>query len=161
MKIIVYESNTGTSKKYAEALSEKRGIPCYHISDCLDIDPESEVIFIGWLMGNEIQGLKKAREFFPNISTILAVGMMKNDKNNTAIAEKNAIGDDIVFRTLPGAFDMSKLKGMYKMMMGMMMKMLKSKLKESADKENSEKVLHALEDGIDMYDESALEGIAQ
>lgn len=161
MKVIVYESNTGTSKKYAEALSEKRGIPCYHISDCLDIAPESEVIFIGWIMGNEIQGLKKAREFFPNISTILAVGMMKNDKHNDAIAEKNSIGDDVVFRTLPGAFDMNKLKGMYKMMMGMMMKMIKSKLKESADKENSEKILRAFEEGIDMYDESALEGIAE
>ncbi len=156
MKVIIYESNTGTAKKYAEALSAKTSLPCYALSGSNEVASDSEIIFIGWVMAGEIQGLKAARGRFTNIKTIIAVGMMKTEKQDKDIIAKNSITES--FYSLPGAFDMNKLTGMYKMMMGMMLKMMKSKFKDS-NGEGEAKVLSMFENGFDAYDESALDEI--
>ncbi len=156
MKAIVYCTNTGTSKRYAEMLSEKTGIATYDISSCDELAADTEIIFIGWVMAGEIQGLAAARQKFTDIKAICAVGMMKSEKQDIAIKEKNAIDGE--FFSLMGAFDINKLKGMYRMMMGMMMKMMKSKLKESDDPKADE-MIKMFDEGFDMVSESELDGI--
>lgn len=156
MTAIVYVSNTGTTERYARILSEKTGLPLYEINQTGEIPQGSEIIFMSWVMAGSLQGLKEARERFGEIKTVVAVGMMKSEKQDKELIEKNAITEQ--FFSLPGAFDMKKLTGMYKMMMGMMVKMLKAKLKESDDPKAKE-VMEKFEEGYDMVDEKHLQDI--
>lgn len=153
MTSIVYVSNTGSSKAYAEMLGEKTGFGVYSLTDCGSVPEGSEVIFIGWVMAGSIQGLPQAREKFGSLKAVIAVGMMKSEKQDSDIKEKNAVTEP--FFSLPGAFSMKKLTGMYKMMMGMMVKMMKSKLSES-DEPNAKEVIAKFEEGFDMVDEKHL-----
>lgn len=149
---IVYVTNTGSSKKYAEMLSEKTGYPCYDFAHS-DEAVGTEVVFIGWVMAGAVQSLSEARVKFGTLKAVVAVGIMKSESQDASIKEKNSINEP--FFSLPGAFDMKKLSGMYKMMMGMMVKMLKSKLKDSDDPKSKE-VVEKFEDGFDMVSEENL-----
>ena len=158
MKAIVYVTNTGTTKKYAELLSEKTGIEAYDISAIADIPEDSQVIFLGWVMGGAVQGLEQIRAKFPELYAVCPVGMMKSEKNNDEIKAKNNITEPMFF--LQGDFHIDRLKGMYKMMMGMMLKMMKGKIKESGD-EKGEEMLKLLENGINGFDENELEALIE
>lgn len=155
---IVYCSNTGSAKKYAELLSEKTGIPCTDISKSSAISPDEEIIFIGWIMASALQGLKEIRSTFSNIRAICGVGMMKGEKITEETKAKNGITEPYFF--LPGDFNMNKLTGMHKMMMGMMLKMMKGKIKESGDEKGAE-MLKMLEDGIILFDEKEIDPIVE
>lgn len=155
---IVYCSNTGSAKKYAELLSEKTNLPCVDISKRTTVAPDEEIIFIGWIMAGALQGLKEARETFSNIKAVCGVGMMKGEKANEDVKAKNAVIEPYFY--LPGDFDMNRLKGMYKMMMGMMLKMMKSKIKESGE-EKGEEMIRMLEDGIILFDEKEIEKVVE
>lgn len=158
MATIIYCSNTGSAKRYAELLSEKTGIPCVDIAKRSSVSADEEIIFIGWIMAGALQGLKETRESFQNIKAVCGVGMMKSDKAAEETKAKNGITEPYFFLT--GDFDMSKLKGMYKMMMGMMLKMMKGKIKESGD-EKGEEMLKLLENGIKGFDEKELDSVVE
>ena len=153
MKAIVYVTNTGTTKKYAELLSEKTGIEAYDISAIADIPEDSQVIFLGWVMGGAVQGLEQVRAKFPVLYAVCPVGMMKSEKNNGELKQKNAITEPMFF--LQGDFHIDRLKGMYKMMMGMMMKMMKSKLNE-LEGDKGKQMLELFEKGVDFVSEDNL-----
>lgn len=57
MTIIVYNSKTGSCKKYAEILSQRTGLECYSIKDTYPKD--EDIVFIGWLMKFTVKGLSK------------------------------------------------------------------------------------------------------
>lgn len=156
MATIIYCSNSGSAKRYAELLSEKTSFACVDISKRTSVSSEEEIIFIGWILAGTIQGLKEARESFRNIKAVCGVGMMKGEKNASEVKEKNALTEPYFFLT--GDFDINKLKGMYKMMMGMMMKMMKSKAKESSDGKGEE-MIKLLENGILGFDEKELDAV--
>ena len=152
---IVYVSNAGSSKRYAEMLSEKTGYPCYAFSDS-DKAVGTDVIFIGWVMAGAVQGLSEARVKFGTLKAVVAVGMMKSESQDATVKEKNSISEP--YFSLAGAFDIKKLSGMYKMMMGMMVKMIKGKLKESDDPKAKE-IVEKFEEGFDMVSEENLSDI--
>ncbi len=155
---VIYQTNTGSSKEYAEILSEKISVPAVALSDSSDIPADEEIIFIGWLMAGAIQGLPQAREKFTNIRCICAVGLMTTEKSKAEITEKNQITEPLF--VLQGNFHIDRLKGMYRMMMSMMMKMLKSKLKESKEPKANE-MLEAFEKGVDMVSEDKLNEVIE
>ena len=156
MKVIVYATNTGTTKKYAQLLSEKTGIQAYDISQINSVPEDSQVIFMGWIMAGAIQGIAQVREKFPELYAVCSVGMMKSEKSIEELKTKNNITEPLFF--LQGDFHIDRLKGMYKMMMGMMMKMMKSKVKE-LEPEKGEKMLELFEKGIDGFSEDNLSDV--
>lgn len=156
MVSIVYVTNTGSSKKYAEMLSEKTGYPCYALSDS-DAAVGSDIVFIGWVMAGTLQGLSEARTKFGTLKAVVAVGMMKSESQDAALKEKNSISEP--FFSLAGAFDIKKLSGMYKMMMGMMLKMIKGKMSESDDPKTKE-AMKMFDEGFDMVSEENLNDLA-
>lgn len=151
---VIYNTNAGSSEKYAEILAEKMNCQCLSLQKSDKVSPEEDVVFIGWIMAGVIQGLEQAMTKFQNIRCVCAVGIMNTEKAETEIREKNHI--DLPLFILPGAFDISKLKGMYKLMMNMMLKMMKDKLK-SEDK--GEQVISMLEKGVDLVKEENLRGV--
>ncbi len=155
MTVIVYVSNTGSSKQYAEMLSQKTGCPAFDFADAVNVPADAEVIFIGWVMAGTVQGLKEARDLF-TIKAVCPVGMMKSEKQDAELKAKNAITEPMF--SLLGNFHIDNLKGMYKMMMNMMLKMMKSKLKEN-DVPDGQKAVEALEKGVDCVSEEQLADI--
>ncbi len=157
MTVIVYVSNTGSAKSYAEMLSEKTGYPFFDFADAHKVPEDAEVIFIGWVMAGTVQGLKEARDLF-SIRAVCPVGMMKSEKQDAELKSKNEITEPMF--TLMGNFHIDNLKGMYKMMMNMMLKLMKSKLKEN-DVPDGQKAVEALEKGVDCVSEEQLSEIIE
>ncbi|MBQ8503108.1 MAG: hypothetical protein IJ491_02400 [Clostridia bacterium] len=152
MTVIVYVSNTGSAKQYAEMLGEKTGYPVFDFANASDVPADAQVIFIGWVMAGTVQGLKEARDLF-TIKAVCPVGMMKSEKQDAELKTKNAITEPMF--SLLGNFHIDNLSGMYKMMMNMMLKMMKSKLKQD-DVPDGQKAVEALEKGVDCVSEEHL-----
>lgn len=70
--IIVYESKTGFTKKYAEMLSAKTGLKLYRVKELSKINIYEEIIFLGWMKIGKVQGLKKVRKY--NLKAVCGSG---------------------------------------------------------------------------------------
>ena len=75
MKAVIYESNAGSARRYAEMLASKLGVPAYSYKEAVKAIPrDEEAIFIGWIFANKIQGLPRAQKRW-NLICAGAVGM--------------------------------------------------------------------------------------
>ena len=118
IKAIVYESNTGYTKEYAELLSDIIRIPAIPTIDNSMFHGEREpVIFLGWICAGKINGIRMARLKY-NPVIIASVGMTpQSEKYAFALAQQNNI--DVPFYYLQGGMHREKLKGFYKIMFNM------------------------------------------
>ncbi|HJJ63064.1 MAG TPA: hypothetical protein O0X29_01385 [Methanocorpusculum sp.] len=65
MEYIVYESNTGFTKQYAEVLSEAVGLPALPMVQAVSKVPRGTgIFFMGWVCGGKITGLPVASKRF-------------------------------------------------------------------------------------------------
>ncbi len=153
---IVYESNAGSTERYAKMLSEKLGVPAVKFGAI--VSPEEEVVFMSWLMGGNLQNYQLAKGLYKNIKAVCAVGVFTEESKKAEVIEKNKITEEVFI--LGGAFNINNLTGMHKMMMGMAMKMIKGKLKES-DNPKAKMILEKFDEGFDMVNESYLEKVIE
>lgn len=158
MKVIIYESNTGSAKRYAEMLGEKTGFPVCALSEADGIDKTAGIIFIGWVMAGTVSGLKDARLNFENIEAVCAVGILKSEKSEKDLIEQNEITEPFFY--LQGAFYMSKLSGMHKMLMGLAVRAMKHQIKDVTDPD-AKKAVDMIENGVDFVDEKNLDPIME
>lgn len=155
---IIYSTNAGSTERYAKMLAEKLSCEAVKISKAGDISRDEDVIFMSWVMAGTLQDYQKAKELFGNIKAVCAVGMFSTDDKLHEVKEKNGIEEETFL--LPGAFNINKLSGMYKMMMGMAMKMIKAKLKESDDPKARE-MADRFEEGFDLVNEESLQKVIE
>lgn len=136
MKAIIYESNTGFTERYAKLLSSKLDIPAYTIAQGKKaVEKGAEVIFMGWVFANKINGLDKAKKQWSVIAAA-AVGMNpKTDENTEIVRKANKL--EIPLFYLWGGLDNTKLRGINKMMLGM--------VRDSLIKENKPEYADAIE----------------
>ena len=115
IKAIVYESNTGFTKGYAELLSSIINVPAIPVIDnSMIFDKREAVIFLGWVCAGKINGLRMAMLKY-NPMIIAGVGMTPmSDRYAFTLAQQNSI--DVPFYYLQGGLHREKLKGFYKMM---------------------------------------------
>lgn len=132
MKAIVFESATGNTKKYAELLGQKLGIPVYERKDAAKhLDKQDEIIYMGWLFASGIKGYQKAI-INHNVKAVCGVGMRRASEEAVKdMVERNKTSGLKAFY-LQGGYDGSKLRGLNKLMMKMMSKII---LKEIDKKE--------------------------
>ncbi len=157
MKAIIFTSNTGYTRKYAQILSQKVGFPAYELSQSKALLSElDEVVYMGWLMAGAVQGYKAAAKHY-KIIAVCAVGMAPEwDGVVEETKKKCGLTDTPVFY-LQGGFDMKKLKGIYKLMMKVMKSIVGKKMAEKPEKTPDEVVmLDALENGADFVKEENL-----
>lgn len=133
MKAIVYVSETGHTKKYAEFLGEKIGLPVYDLNTAAkELPGGTEVIYLGWLMAGTVQGYKKAAKRF-EVKVVCGVGMSGDDSQLVDMRKANRFPDSMPIFYLQGGFELDKLHGIHKLMM----KTMKSTVgKGLADKQN-------------------------
>jgi len=160
LNAIVYTSNAGHTKAYAELLGKETALPVYECKDALKILPRgSRVIYLGWLMGGTVKGYKRAAARF-DVSAVCAVGMSGSDSQSADIRRINRLEDSLPVFCLQGGFEMDKLSGIYRMMMQLMKKGLGKKLAEKPHKTpEEEEMLLLINVGEDRVSSRRLERV--
>ncbi|MDD6213154.1 MAG: hypothetical protein PUB22_08475 [Clostridiales bacterium] len=127
IKAIVYTSNTGHTKEYAELLGKKVGITVLDLQKAnRDIPAGSAILYMGWLMAGQVKGFKSAQKKF-NIKAVCGVGMAKTGSQVEDIRKTNGVLESVPVFSLQGGFEMEKLHGVYKFMMSFMKRMIEKR----------------------------------
>ena len=122
MNAIIYTTNTGSTERYARLLAQETGLPVRSLSEAKKMVPSgAEVIYLGWIMAGEIKGYKKAAKQY-TVQAVCGVGMGQTGTQVMEVRKKNAIPDSVPLFTLQGNFRMDRLHGVYKLMMGVMVR---------------------------------------
>ena len=143
--VIIYGSQYGTTKRYAEYLSEMTGIEAVAFKEAKKIDKYDRVIFMGALYAGSVLGLKKTvSKMSPKQElVIVTVGLVDpNDPENIDYIRhsiKERIPADLYDETrilhLQGAIDYSHLSLKHRMMMAVIHSKLSKMPEEKLDTE--------------------------
>lgn len=122
MQAILYTSNTGFTARYAALLGQHTGLPVYTLSQAKKTLPaHAEVIYLGWLMAGTVKGYKKAAGRY-QVLAVCGVGMGKTGSQTDEVRSKNAVPAAVPVFVLQGGFERNKLRGVYRLMMELMVK---------------------------------------
>ncbi len=142
MKAIVFTTNTGHTEDYAKILSRNTSLPVYSLNEAVNkLSKNTQIIYLGWLFANNIKGLRKARKFF-KVSCVCAVGLCDTGTAIDAVKKTNSLSDDFPLFTIQGGMDKTKLHGLNKFMINMLIKSVSSKKNKTQD---DERMLYLLE----------------
>ena len=164
--VIIYGSQYGTTKRYAEYLSEMTGIEAVAFKEAKDIDKYDRVIFMGALYAGSVLGLKKTvSKMSPKQElVIVTVGLVDpNDPENIDYIRhsiKERIPADLYDETrilhLQGAIDYSHLSLKHRMMMAVIHSKL-SKMPEEKLNTEAKTILEKKKKKEDFVDFKSLE----
>ncbi len=156
IKAIVYTSNTGFTERYAKMLSENTGLPVFTLKEAKrKLEKGSEIIYLGWLMASLVRGYRQAVKRF-RVSALCGVCMGDSGSQIDAVRKCNAVSGDLPVFTLQGGMDHSKLKGIYRSMINMLIKALSAKKNKNEDEE---KMLELIKNGGDYVSEENLANV--
>ena len=164
--VIIYGSQYGTTKRYAEYLSEMTGIEAVAFKEAKDIDKYDRVIFMGALYAGSVLGLKKTvSKMSPKQElVIVTVGLVDpTDPENIDYIRhsiKERIPADLYDETrilhLQGAIDYSHLSLKHRMMMAVIHSKL-SKMPEEKLNTEAKTILATYGKKEDFVDFKSLE----
>ena len=147
MKIIIYGTQYGAAKKYAEELSRRIEIPCASYEEINDINIYSTIVYIGSLYAGGVQGMKKTMAKYEvgkdKKLIIVTVGLADpTDKKNTdhikgGVKKQLPVGvyEKATVLHLRGAIDYTKLSFQHKTMMGLLVRKAKNLPEEKKNAE--------------------------
>ncbi len=155
--VIVYESKTGFTKRYAEMLAAKTGLKVFHVKEISKISQDEEIIFLGWIKVGKIQGLNKVRKY--NVKAVCGSGTGRTAEPDveTVVARNNIKGIPF-FYLRGGCLPLKKMKGMDRIMLSMFVKMLKSRKDKD---ERTEESIDIIVNGFDGVKEENLEPLLE
>ena len=139
--IIVYESKTGFTERYARWAAEELGCECILLKNASKdkLAGYDRVIFGGWIMANMISGLPKLREMGVVPAVVFAVGASPAfEEVLTQIREQNQLGETPFFY-FEGGVDFNKLGFVQRMMLKMMKKAIAGKENKTEEEKEMEK----------------------
>lgn len=143
---VVYASATGFTRRYAQLLGEKTGLPVYELGKGDLPIPGTEVIYLGWLMAGSVKGLNRARKKW-NVRAVCAVGMGTPEMGQGEELARKLPGLPVFY--LQGGYAPEKLTGVNKVMMGFMAKAMSKKPPKD---EKEAEMQAAFRDGCDFVD---------
>ncbi|MDD7483125.1 MAG: hypothetical protein PUK85_03535 [Clostridia bacterium] len=156
---IVYTSNTGYTEKYAKLLGEQLELPAFSAEQADSLPEGTEVLYLGWLMAGVVKGYKKAAQRF-SVAAVCGVGMGPAGSQDSDVRKNNAIPQEVPVFTLQGGFDRTKLHGIYRFMMGVMIKVMGSSLRKKENRTPEEDaMLEMVTNGGDFVDVRQLDGV--
>lgn len=155
--VIVYESKTGFTKRYADMLATKTGLKVFWVKELSKVNHDEGIIFLGWMRAGKIQGLDKLRKY--NVKAVCASGTARTAEPNTdAVIARNKIEHIPFFYLRGGCYPLKELKGMDKIMLYMFLNMLKSRKDKD---EKLEEAISIIENGFDGVKEENLMSILE
>ena len=134
MNIVIYGSQYGTAKRYAEELSNRLGFELKSYEEVADVNLYDTIIYVGALYAGGVLGMKKTfkgmKDSNGHTIVIATVGLADpTDKTNTDTIKKgmkNQLPTEVYDKAsifhLRGGIDYSKLGFKHKTMMGMLYK---------------------------------------
>lgn len=158
-KIVVYQSETGFTAKYAGWIAEDLGCNAVELksTNLNELNSYDMVIYGGWIMGGMVAGYDKVKKQDLKNIVVFGVGMtVPSEKVTAKIAEQNQIPREQFFY-FEGGYNPQKLGFVQKMMMNMIKKSLLKKADKTAED------LHTLETfkGADNTDRNAIKGLVE
>ena len=144
--LIIYGSQYGTTKRYAEKFAEMKHFPVISCEDIKTLTDYERIIYFGALYAGGVKGLKNTvKKLSPNTKLIIVtVGLADVCDQENISKIRNSIGKQVpehllkaasVFH-LRGGIDYSKLNFKHRTMMKMLYHSLKSKSTESLTQED-------------------------
>ena len=160
MDAIVYVSKHGSTERYAKLLAEKLSLKAYKLKDAVaSLKQGSNVIYLGCVRADSIMDLKKAEKYFA-LKIICAVGMCKTGEGVERIRKANLINETTPLYTLQGAFYLTELKGIDKLIMKLMKNVLTKQITEKASLTADDKdMLKLLNEGGDRVNKDNLDSL--
>ena len=153
--IIVFESKTGFTKRYADLLAAKTGMKVFRVKELSAAQRDEEIIFLGWMKIGKFQGLEKLRAYHVKAVCGSGSGRTAEPDTETVIA-RNHIEGIPFFYLRGGCLPLKELKGMDKIMLSMFVKMLKSRKDKDA---GLEEAIRNVENGFDGVKEENLDPV--
>ncbi|MBM6938929.1 hypothetical protein H7U37_10395 [Pseudoflavonifractor phocaeensis] len=154
---ILYTSHTGFTARYAALLARMARIPAYDLGDRRERLPRgTPVLYMGWLCAGKIQGLDRARRQY-RVLGVCAVGMAPPDSGQTQTLQRKNNWADLPFFYLRGGYDHQKVRGVYRLMMSAMGKVMAKKAGQDPE---ARQLLEIMENGADWVTPQALEPVA-
>ena len=168
--LIIYGSQYGTAKKYAEKFAEMTRFPVISYEDVKTLADYERIIYFGALYASGIKGLKNTvKKLSPNTKLIIVtVGLadvcdQKNIGNIRNSIRKQVpehlLKDASVFH-LRGGIDYGKLNFKHRAMMKMLYNLMKSKPVESLTQEDKT-FIETYNKKVDFVDYDSLKQIAE
>ena len=153
-KVVVYQSGTGFTAKYAGWIAERLGCEAkeYKSVNANELTGYDMVIYGGWIMGGMVVGFDKIKGLNLKNVVVFGVGMtIPSDEIAEKISAQNQIPRDRFFY-YEGGYDPKKLGVVKKMMVNMVKKSVEKKENKTADD------LHTLETfkGADRTNKEAI-----
>lgn len=155
--VIVYESKTGFTKRYADMLASKTKLKVFSVNEFLKTNQREDIIFLGWMKAGKIQGLNKVRKYAIKVVCGSGTGPTAEPTTEEVIA-RNKIEGIPFFYLRGGCFPLKELKGMDKIMLSVFLKMLK---KRKEKEESVEEAISHIENGFDGVKEENLRPVLE
>ena len=166
--LIIYGSQYGSTKRYAERLSEITGIEAVDYKQAKYIKGFDRIIFMGGLYAGGVLGLKKTVGKMADHQELIIITVGVTDPNETeyfceirksikAKIPANLYNEEKIFH-LRGAIDYSQLDMKHRFMMSMFHKMVQ-KMPESERTADAKAMLETYGQHVDFVDFNALEKI--
>ena len=166
--LIIYGSQYGSTKRYAEHLSETTGIETIDYKKAKDIKGFDRIIFMGGLYAGGVLGLKKTVGKMTDHQELIIVTVGVTDPSETAYFSEirksikakipaNLYNEEKIFH-LRGAIDYNKLGFKHRFMMSMFHKMV-MKMPESERTADAKAMLETYGQKVDFVDFISLEKI--
>ena len=168
--IIVYGSQYGTAKRYAEALAGKTDSEVRSYEESMDLDAYDNIVFIGALYAGGVLGLKKTLSGIHDLQNkkivIATVGLADpNDRENTQTIRnslKKQLSENIFIHArifhLRGGIDYSRLNLKHRTMMALLYGKAKG-LPEEKKTAEVEAMIDTYGKRVDFVDFSSLDPI--
>ena len=168
--LILYGSQYGTTKKYAEKFAEMTHFPVISYEDVKDLTDYERIIYFGALYAGGVKGLKNTvKKLSPNTKLIIVtVGLADVCDQENISNIQNSISKQVpehllkaasVFH-LRGGIDYSKLNFKHRTMMKMLYHSLKSKPAESLTQEDKA-LMETYNKKVNFADYDSLKQIAE
>lgn len=160
IRAIVYSSGTGHTAQYAEMLGKECGIEVMECGEEKEkLSKTDEVIFLGWIRGGELPGLRKTASRC-RVVCVGAVGMLTSDDATCAsLRERHDMPDTPMF-FLRGGLDVKKLHGVDRLIMKMITKTVAKAVEKGEDvTESDREFLRILREGGSFVERENLDGI--
>ncbi len=137
--IVIYKSQTGFTKKYAEWISQASGCQCLDFKKArkLDLTTYDTIIFGGWCMAGGITKLDWFKNQIPSLAAagkkllVYAVGASPAESPEIAEAMRQNFSEDewkkVKVFYCPGGLDYNKMKLGSRLAMKMFVRILSSK----------------------------------
>ncbi len=168
--LIIYGSQYGTAKRYAETFAQMTGIPVINYKDRKELTEYEIIIYFGGLYAGSVKGLKKTIKAFQKNTkiVIVTVGLAdvcnEENTNNIKKSLKKQVPEKILNNAaifhLRGGIDYKKLNFKHRMMMALLYNIAKN-LPEEEKTPEVKTLIDTFHAKVDFVDYNSLNQIIE